>query len=147
MSSSSSGSGSLNPDKVGNAWPSCVCAHTVWLCLCHGYLRQHVALLVPQRSSGASSAALLCLTLRYFVAAFYRKSFAHTHTQLATGLTWPTHTDYLPAGEVERGSGDHGQGQAHTSGSHPLRLIQKNYKRCLVLPVLRVNLIIYLIVF
>lgn len=81
MSSSSS---SLNPDKVGNVWPFALLAVCVCVCVCAClYLRQHVALLVPE----SSGQALLCLTLRYFVAAFYRNplhsldldSPGHTH--------------------------------------------------------------------
>lgn len=138
---SSSGSSSLNPDKVGNVWPFALLAVCLSLCACL-YLRQHVALLVPE----SSGQALLCLTLRYFVAAFYRNPL-HSLDLDSPGHTHTASTLIIPREVAARGG-------VKASGSHPLRLIQKNYKRCLVsfaslrfvcLP--RVNLIIYLIVF
>lgn len=128
MSSSSRGSsrgsrsGCLNPDKVGNVWASCVC----------------VCLFVPRlleatccAFSAAAGKALLLPLLLYFVLLYATLLRLFIGNPLPLDSPGHAHTDYLPGGGSSRkgvGAGKHG----HTSGSHPLRLIQKNYKRCLV---------------
>lgn len=134
MSSSSS---SLNPDKVGNVWPFALLAVCLSLCACL-YLRQHVALLVPE----SSGQALLCLTLRYFVAAFYRNPL-HSLDLDSPGHTHTPSTLIISRGRDQQGAGSRKAG--HIRCGLFKKIIRDASFRFVCLP--RVNLIIYLIVF